>query len=118
VLAVFLAMSLASCSSSGASDSNDAQEQDVTTELNVVDAMFVQMMLPHHEQAVAMADMALESSRGAGDDVVELARQIKEVQEAEILVLTELLAMVGDSLDGHMHEMKGMLSEEEIAELG
>ena len=118
VLAVFFAMSLASCSSSGASDSNDTQEQQATTELNVVDAMFVQMMLPHHEQAIVMADMALEPSRGAGSDVVELARQIKEVQEAEILVLTGLLAMVGDSLDGHMHEMKGMLSGEELAELG
>jgi len=118
VFAILLAMSLTSCSSSGAFDSNDSQEQDSTTELNVVDAMFVQMMLPHHEQAIVMANMALESSRGAGNDVAVLARQIKEVQEAEILVLTELLAMVGDSLDGHMHEMKGMLSEEELAELG
>lgn len=113
--AALLALSLASCSSSGASDS---KKQEATAELNVVDAMFVDMMLPHHEQAIVMADMALEPSRGAGSDVVELARQIKEVQEAEILVLTELLAMVGDSLDGHVHEMKGMLSEEELAELG
>ena len=62
VFAILLAMLLTSCSSSGAFDSNDSQEQDSTTELNVVDAMFVQMMLPHHEQAIVMANMALESS--------------------------------------------------------
>ena len=61
--AALLALSLASCSSSGASDS---KEQEATAELNVVDAMFVDMMLPHHEQAIVMADMALEPSRGAG----------------------------------------------------
>ncbi|MCE2710842.1 MAG: hypothetical protein LW596_08690 [Ilumatobacteraceae bacterium] len=39
---------LASCSS--ANTSTQDQQEESTDELNVIDAMFVEMMLPHHEQ--------------------------------------------------------------------
>lgn len=107
----------AACGTSQITDTESSQEEGAKSGLNVVDAMFVQMMLPHHEQAILMADMALETSRGASAEVVDLARQIKEAQEAEMLILRELLATVDDSLDGHMHDMKGMLTDDEIEEL-
>ena len=107
----------AACGTSQTSDAESSREEGAKSGLNVVDAMFVQMMLPHHEQAILMADMALETSRGASAEVVDLARQIKEAQEAEMLILRELLATADDTLDGHMHDMKGMLTDDEIEEL-
>ncbi|MEY3111947.1 MAG: hypothetical protein RIT23_1078, partial [Actinomycetota bacterium] len=107
---------LASCSSTTTS-TQDPQEES-TDELNVIDAMFVEMMLPHHEQAIVMSDMALEPSRGASTEVVELAQQIKSVQEIEIALLRDLATRANDLGDDHMHEMKGMLTEDELAALG
>ncbi len=40
------------------------------------DAMFLQMMIPHHEQAVVMSDLALSISKDA--EVLKLAKQIKD----------------------------------------
>ena len=34
---------------------------------NSTDVMFAQMMIPHHQQAIDMADMALNSSRRASE---------------------------------------------------
>jgi uncharacterized protein (DUF305 family) len=107
---------LASCSSTTTS-TQDPQEES-TDELNVIDAMFVEMMLPHHEQAIVMSDMALEPSRGASAEVVELAQQIKSVQGIEIALLRDLAERANDLGDDHIHEMKGMLTEDEIAVLG
>ena len=107
---------LASCSSTTTSR-QDPQEES-TDELNVIDAMFVEMMLPHHEQAIVMSDMALEPSRGASTEVVELAQQIKSVQEIEIALLRDLATRANDLGDDHMHEMRGMLTEDELAALG
>ena len=107
---------LVSCSS--ANTSTQDQQEESTDELNVIDAMFVEMMLPHHEQAIVMSDMALEPSRGASTEVVELAQQIKSVQAIEIALLRDLATRANDLGDDHMHEMKGMLTEDELAALG
>ena len=40
------------------------------------DVMFAQMMVPHHRQAIEMADLAL-SNQSASADVRALAKQIK-----------------------------------------
>ena len=45
-------------------------------EFNEADVMFVQMMIPHHEQAVDMSDMVLSKS-GINPEVEALAKQIK-----------------------------------------
>ena len=55
----------------------------VSAEFNDADVMFVQMMLPHHEQAVAMSDTLLAKS-GVNPDVTALAEQIKAAQQPEI----------------------------------
>ena len=47
------------------------------------DAMFLQMMIPHHEQAVVMSDLALSTSKDA--DVLKLAKQIRDAQAPEII---------------------------------
>lgn len=53
------------------------------------DTMFLQMMIEHHQGAVTMSDTVLES--GQNPEVQELARQIIEVQEAEIATMSALL---------------------------
>lgn len=50
-----------------------------------VDAMFAEMMIPHHEGAIAMAEAARE--RGQHDEVKELADAIIEAQEREIGIM-------------------------------
>lgn len=53
------------------------------------DVMFAQMMIPHHQQAVEMADQALQ--KDASPKVTELAQQIKAAQGPEIETMTKWL---------------------------
>ena len=83
------------------------------------DVMFVQMMIPHHEQAVEMADLAL--ANGAGPEVTRLATQIKAAQGPEIAQMQGWLASwgadAGSAMD-HMGHMPGMMSGDDLEELG
>jgi len=49
---------------------------------NDADVAYVQMMIPHHEQAVEMAELV--PSRSGNPDVVALAAQIEQAQAPEI----------------------------------
>ena len=82
------------------------------------DAMFLQMMIPHHEQAVVMSDLALSTSKDA--DVLKLAKQIKDAQAPEIIKMQGWLVDAGLSKDpGHSmgDGMDGMLSDSELSAL-
>jgi uncharacterized protein (DUF305 family) len=82
------------------------------------DAMFLQMMIPHHEQAVVMSDLALSTSKNA--DVLKLAKQIRDAQAPEIIKMQGWLSDAGLSQDpGHSmgDGMGGMLSDSEISTL-
>jgi len=81
-------------------------------------AMFLQMMIPHHEQAVVMSDLALSTSKDA--DVLKLAKQIKDAQAPEIIKMQGWLSDAGLSQDpGHSmgDGMGGMLSDSELSAL-
>jgi uncharacterized protein (DUF305 family) len=52
-----------------------------------VDAAFAEMMIPHHEGAVAMAEAAVE--RAQHEEVRQLASAIIEAQEREIGIMRE-----------------------------
>lgn len=54
------------------------------------DVMFAQMMIPHHEQAVEMADLALQND-SASKEVTDLATQIKAAQGPEIETMNRWL---------------------------
>ena len=58
------------------------------------DIMFAQMMIPHHQQAVEMADIAL-AKPGASPFVRTLAEQIKAAQQPEIDEMTSWLSSWG-----------------------
>lgn len=83
------------------------------------DVMFAQMMIPHHEQAIELADLALNPAAGASDAVRALATQIKGAQDPEIAFMKKWLSDRGqplnpDSSVDHSSMMKGMLSLEDL----
>lgn len=89
---------------------------------NDADVMFAQMMIPHHEQALTMAEAVLQAD-GVSPDVVRLATAIQDAQGPEILQLTALLERWGAPTaapdGGHAGHggMAGMLDDDEIAAL-
>jgi uncharacterized protein (DUF305 family) len=97
-------------------------------EFNATDVAFAQGMIPHHAQAIEMADMALEISTDA--DVTALAEQIKAAQGPEIDQMTTWLTdwdqVVPDPdapMDEHMGGAggmmtTGMMSEADLVRLG
>ena len=77
------------------------------------DIMFAQMMIPHHQQAVEMSDLALSIS--TNENVLALARQIRAAQAPEITQMKAWLTAAGaSSTMGHDMGMDGMLSDDEI----
>ena len=113
----------AGCSSSSSSPNESTPSDVASAEFNADDVMFAQMMIPHHEQAVEMSDIALDPTIGAGEEVLALAREIKDAQDPEITQMTDLLTSWGqpismDSSMDHSSMMSGMLSYEELQNLG
>ena len=82
------------------------------------DVAFAQMMIPHHEQAVEMADLALGND-SASADVKALAGQIKAAQDPEIQTMQGWLAQWGASQSsGSMdHGSGGMMSDDDMSSL-
>lgn len=88
---------------------------------NDADVMFSQMMIPHHEQALELADMALDPTLMASEQVKALASQIKAVQDPEIDLMTQWLSEwdqpLMDMSEDHSMTMEGMLSVDELSAL-
>jgi uncharacterized protein (DUF305 family) len=77
---------------------------DAGAQHNDTDIRFAQMMIPHHQQALAMAELALE--RAGNPEVKALAEQIRAAQDPEIATLNGLLQNWGNPpVEG---EMTGM----------
>ena len=60
------------------------------------DVMFASMMIPHHQQAIEMADLLLAKD-GINTQVSDLARQIKAAQAPEITRMSGWLAGWGEN---------------------
>ena len=84
------------------------------------DVMFAQMMIPHHQQAVEMAEIALGKS-DASSQVRELATAIKGAQDPEIQTMTGWLEKWGASTPmggmNHGGTGSGMMGEADMAAL-
>ncbi|MCY0933898.1 DUF305 domain-containing protein [Streptomyces sp. H34-S4] len=91
-------------------------------EHNTADVAFAKEMIPHHRQAVEMADLA--PTRAESADVKKLADEIKKAQDPEIKTLSGWLTSWGEevppegAMDHSMHSAgSGMMTAEEIANL-
>ena len=87
------------------------------------DVMFAQMMIPHHQQAVVMAELA--KTRASSPLITELATQIQGAQQPEIDQMTSWLAewqaptlSAEEAMSAHGgHGMSGMLSAQDLQAL-
>lgn len=91
------------------------------SEYNAADETFVTGMIPHHEQAVEMADILLDKD-GVDDRVVALAERIKDAQQPEIDLMTSWLDEWGvdhdmGGMDHGEHGGDGMMSDDDMAAL-
>ena len=117
-------MTLTACGSSSSIGTTIASTTLAPADFNGADVMFAQMMIPHHEQAIEMSDMALDPNVGASQEVIAIATQIKNAQDPEIAQMTSLLQTWGKALTAdhsgmdHSSMMSGMLSTEDMENLG
>lgn len=121
---LFMALTFAGCGGSSLSDMADMAVDTVQSaaDFNDADVMFAQMMIPHHEQAIEMSDIALDPTVGASDVVKALATRIKGAQDPEITTMKAFLTswnkgLTADSGMNHGSSMSGMLSGEDITKL-
>ncbi len=101
VLALVSLLILTGCATSSENSNGAFSSQDI---------MFAEMMIPHHEQAIEMSDLAFANT--TNPDVLALAEQIRAAQEPEIELMK---SWPGVDLGGHAgHTMMGMLDENEM----
>lgn len=118
-LVVLSALVLVGCAGGG--NSADNNSGDPAT-FNNADLQFVQQMIPHHQQAIQMADMV------SPDEVLPttaaLAGEIRDAQAPEIAEMRALLGEWGEKEDQHAthnmndHSMHGMMTDEDFEALG
>nr|WSS73683.1 DUF305 domain-containing protein [Streptomyces sp. NBC_01175] len=89
---------------------------------NAADVAFAKGMIPHHRQAVEMADLA--PTRAESTEVKKLADEIKKAQDPEIKTLSGWLTTWGEqvpaegAMDHSMHGAGGgMMTAEEMDKL-
>jgi len=124
-----LAPVLAGCADSQSADEPAARHTAANGDIyNDADVTFAQQMIPHHAQAIEMADMT--RGRELNPEVAALADQIMAAQTLEIEAMTAWLTAWAEEVpetsrdhanahgDGQMpdmsDEMPGMMSPEEI----
>lgn len=132
-LAVAAALTLTACgvgdgdnnSSNGrpgtGSSSSSATSTDQTPNFNDADVTFATDMIPHHRQAVEMAELA--RTRAQNQRVMDLAMQIMNAQDPEIQTMTGWLQEWGQPVPEDMSgmdmsgSMPGMMSTAEMDRL-
>lgn len=130
--AVAAALALAGCSTGPSSSSSSSSSTGssmpgmdhgsgmvsssapASTDHNAADTMFAQGMIPHHEQAVKMAEMMLRK-KDVPAAVTDLAARIKAAQAPEIETMTEWLKSWNESATiGPGHTMAGIMGEDDL----
>ena len=136
VMAGALTTGLAACSGSESTTSSSPAASTLASG-SAADVAFAQSMIPHHQQAVEMADLALDSKSQASPEVKALATQIQGAQDPEIQEMSTWLAQWGapsampgageagdmSGMDHSGHDMggvtmSGMMTAEDMQALG
>lgn len=134
ITAAFLALAIpmGACGSSStvstkattvATTAKDAAGQAAA--FNDADTAFAEGMIPHHEQAIEMADMALDPTAGASAKITTIAKAIKGAQDPEIAVMNGWLTAWGKDapagmagMDHSTTAMPGMMTGADMTNLG
>ncbi|MFE7720153.1 DUF305 domain-containing protein [Nocardia rhizosphaerihabitans] len=90
------------------------------TDFNDADVTFLQMMYPHHAQAVEMAKMV--PSHTQNQQLIALAAEVEKAQAPEMQQITGLLTSFGkpapSASEGHDgHAMPGMMTDAQMSAL-
>ncbi|GGU42469.1 DUF305 domain-containing protein [Streptomyces coeruleorubidus] len=117
-------------SSASASATRATGESAAPGAFNDADVMFAQMMIPHHEQALEMSQLA--DGRASDAEIKSLAADIEKAQDPEIRTMKSWLKAwgkpesAGESMPGmdhgsggmdHGSGMSGMMSDEDMKKL-
>lgn len=132
--ALALALGLSACGSGSAAPTESSaptsrteettSSETATASFSEADVTFLQSMIPHHDQANEMANLAL--GRTQRRELEEFARGIVDKQSAEIQQMRSLLEAAGEDPDGmsgsghegmDMEQMPGMMSQDDVAAL-
>jgi uncharacterized protein (DUF305 family) len=90
-----------------------AATPQANSEYSAADISFAEMMIPHHEQAIDMSEIALTNSNS--DEILALAQETKAAQAPEIELMKSWTGVSASTHIGHM--MDGMLSVSQIQQL-
>ena len=122
LLGVILGISLNRNSNDGffgmhGKDSMGMHHNSGTAAYTGADIMFLQMMIPHHQQAIDISNLALKASKDS--ELLALAKTIIKTQRVEIVQMEAWLSEAGATSDmGHsMEGMGGMLDDSELSDL-
>jgi uncharacterized protein (DUF305 family) len=115
---------LAGCGNNDGDTATEGESTSTEAAFNTADVEFAQQMIPHHTQAVQMAQMVPDED--VTPALTELADAVEAAQQPEIDQLTAMLARWGKDvpstgMDGHdMGDMQrmGMMSAEDMDALG
>lgn len=114
-LVLLMSVVLVGC---GGASVQSAGEVPDGAEFNEADLEFLAGMIPHHEQAIVMAEMV--SSVEVSVEVAKLADEVRMSQTPEITVMRSLISDWGLQIDTHSghdsgeHSDHGMMSPEDL----
>ena len=115
IFIAIVALSLSGCEGTETKHSMHNHSTQAAGDLSSDDVMFLQMMIPHHQQAIDISDLALTKS--ADSELLALAKNIRDEQGAEIVKMKSWLEEANASSHSDSHSMDGMLSDSELAAL-
>ncbi len=119
LVALLMVMALAGCSNdSNMGMDHEGHSSGASGDLSADEIMFLQMMIPHHQQAIDISDLALTKS--ADPELLALAKDIRDGQSAEIVTMKAWLDGANAGMDpGHSmgDSMGGMLGDSELTAL-
>lgn len=126
-----IALIAAGCSSDDSGSSMPGMNHDTSsstsaapatrTDFNNADVTFLEMMYPHHAQAVEMAELV--PSRSQNQQLITLAKSVEDAQSPEMRQITTLLVSFGKAAPsesgGHGGHggMQGMMTPEQMTAL-
>ena len=109
---------LLAVNSGGAMDhsGHGSSSKESSSKYSADEIMFAQMMIPHHEQAVTMSELAFTNT--TNPEILALAIDIRDAQAPEISQMRSWIGnKTGHDADSHNMTMGGMLTDEDLETL-